>query len=289
MSNSLDIDNATLAGLFSSSILYGVFLVLCVGCLHVLLPGWKLERPNWLLVVAAVLMFILNTAVLALSFSRTQDAFIYCDPDALTVEMEGGDKDDIDARVHGLSGHTTHLSLLDRLEKAICADQAAGIALSPEGPDGIFGPSIAPWITAVLAITLFQNLLVTSLIVYRIWKVNSSISGSGGTTVFVWLMTYVATSPSEYVLVDCINPAIGITYCLLVIRVRTKGTPTAPETSGRISGGLTNQSHPMQVISVEVHRQYHTDPSPARDSVSDLGLKDSEQRKTGIYFDESRV
>jgi len=324
MSDSLDVRTAALAGVFTSAILYGIFIVLLVGCLYVLLRRWKADPPNYVLVVAAILMFSLNTAIVALSFSRVQDAFLVDPEDALDLaNWKEVTKTTLTSAYMGLADAlliyrcwivwkrqlwvvaAPIVLLLACVAMIILLLRA--MALSTESAEGISAPSIAPWITSVLAITLFQNLLVTSLIVYRIWKVNSSVSGSGArtlrpimamilesgllysATLFIWLMTYVAYSNSEYIMVDCINPAIGITYCLLVIRVRTNSPTTMTSTADRISGGGATQSHPLQVISVEVHRHYHTDPSPAKDSVSDFGAKDAEERKTAIYFDDTRV
>jgi len=90
------------------------------------------------------------------------------------------------------------------------------MAFSSESAKGIFAASITPWISTVLAVTLLQNLLVTSLIVLRTWRINSIVSRSTGTStlqpiiamivesgllyvlvLFIWLMAYVARSNSE--------------------------------------------------------------------------------------------
>ncbi|KZT60438.1 hypothetical protein CALCODRAFT_429357 [Calocera cornea HHB12733] len=324
MSDSLDVTTAALAGVFTSAILYGVFLVLFIACVYVLLRRSNLEQPNYILLVAAIIMFILNTSILALSFSRVLDIFVMGSIIALNLSQW--------KEVARTTLTSAYMALADALLiyrcwivwkrrlwvvavpvvlLAACAGLIImllrGIALSTESAEGIFAPSIAPWISSVLAVTLLQNLLVTGLIVWQIYKVNSSASRAGGrtlrpimamliesgglysATLFIWLMTYVATSNSEYIMVDCINPMIGITYFLLVIRVRTNGTRTMTSTAERISGAGATQSHPLQAISVEVHRHYHTDPSPGKDSVSDFGAKDVEDQKTSIYFEESQV
>ncbi|KZO97936.1 hypothetical protein CALVIDRAFT_466438, partial [Calocera viscosa TUFC12733] len=250
----LSVSTAALVGLFTSSILYGIYLVLFVGCLYVLLKKWGMAPPNHILVSASIAMFVINTTIVALSFSRVQDAFLLDPSNALNLAEWKELTRTMLTCVYMILADSlliyrcwivwkrqlwviaAPITLLIACSGMIIMLLRA-MALSTESAEGIFAPSIAPWITAVLVLTLVQNLLVTCLIVYRILKVNSSVSGSGGrtlrpiiamilesgalyvVTLFIWLMTYVAHSFSEYILVDCINPAIGITYFLLIIRV----------------------------------------------------------------------
>ncbi|KZT60439.1 hypothetical protein CALCODRAFT_532642 [Calocera cornea HHB12733] len=181
------------------------------------------------------------------------------------------------------------------------------MARSTGSAEGIFAPSIKPWIIAVLAITLFQNSLVTLLLVWRIHRINSIVSGFRSqplepliamllesgliyvAVLFIWLMTYVSNSNSEYVLVDCINPTIGITYSALVIRVRISEQQTSTKITGATQRVSEIQSHRLQEISIEVHRQAHRDPSLDRESVSDFGTSGVEERKKAPVYEHSPV
>ncbi|EJU05428.1 hypothetical protein DACRYDRAFT_19931 [Dacryopinax primogenitus] len=151
--------------------------------------------------------------------------------------------------------------------------------------ESIFDPAVKPWIVSSLAISVGQNVIVTSLIVYKILSVNRRATGkSHGTlgktaqmlvesgalyvvTVFVYLMTYVANNNAQFFMIDILNPVIGITFSLLVVRVAIRRSNPLLSIE---DADPPSQEHPtVQSIVVSVHQ---TRVSEGMDSVSDLEL-----------------
>ncbi|EJU05396.1 hypothetical protein DACRYDRAFT_113528 [Dacryopinax primogenitus] len=257
MANSLDISMATLASFLALGILNGIFFVLFIGSLYVLFRRGDTQRANWILASAAIIMFVLTTTHLGFSFSRIQDIFIWSPANALNLnEWKELCRTTLTCVYMGIADTlliwrcwivwNRRLRVV-ALPIALLLTCIAMIALllramysSTQSAEGIFALSLAPWIIAVLVLTLVQNLLVTCLIVLRLWRMDSVVNKRTGSkpfqpviaivlesgilysvTLFIWLLTYSTHSNSAYIMVDCINPMIGITYCLLVIRVRT--------------------------------------------------------------------
>lgn len=309
---SLPVDSATLAGLFASSILYGMFTVLFPACLYVLLYHRKTTKPNHFLIIAASIMWMLNTFITALSLSRVLDAFIdvrvgsTADP-AVFLGMLSEWKE-----VARTSATSAYIFVADSTLIYRCwivwakspyivavpivihlAITGMGILLNVNMahlPDGatIFDPTVRVWLVTGLGLTLFETIIVTSLIVYKIWSVNSRVTrgkklGTLGSTVqiivesgmlyvltvFVYLVTYAAGSNAQYVMIDIVNPVIGITFSLLVVRVAIKPSPNA---SSLDEGVLSSHGHRMtRTVVVAVEQTTFVDQRDyQRDSVSDL-------------------
>ncbi|KZO97590.1 hypothetical protein CALVIDRAFT_597500 [Calocera viscosa TUFC12733] len=71
-----DLNTCMLYGIFLSAILYGIHVILFVLSLYVLIFKRGSQQRNFILVVLSTIMFILETSVIALSFSRILDGFI---------------------------------------------------------------------------------------------------------------------------------------------------------------------------------------------------------------------
>jgi len=267
---SLQVDTATLLGLFASSILYGSFTVLLAACLYVLLYQRRTGQPNYLLVVTGVTMLLVNTAILALSFSRVMDAFIYF------RDAPGGPSEYLGilsawkevARTSLLSVYifvadTTMIYrcwiVWSRSYRIIAVPLVIHVACTVVGftvagnmahlpvDANIFDPAVKIWIVAGFTLSLALTVIVTSLIIYKIWSVTTRAShGSFGAlwstviivvesgmlyvlTICIYLITYSCNSNSQYIMIDILNPMIGITFCLLVVRVAMRHSPKFKE------------------------------------------------------------
>ncbi|KZO89934.1 hypothetical protein CALVIDRAFT_433302 [Calocera viscosa TUFC12733] len=299
MADSLPLDTATLAGLFTSSILYGIFVVLFIAALYILLYKRKTKQPNYILISAAITMFLVNTTVLAISFARVDDAFI------ILRNAPGGPIADLELLAQWKEVTRTALTcsyfcLADAVLIYRCwivwsknfwivlfpiilfiasatVDIFMVVAMANlNSGDSIFATALHDWIEAVISLTLAQNIIVTLLIVFRIWKVNMStaLSAAGSlrpvmsiilesgviyaASLFIFLMTYVSGSNSQYILVDAINPMIGITFSLLIVRV---GLGVHGESSSHFRSQGRSHPTPMQPISIAVNRHFQTDAS----------------------------
>ncbi|KZT60414.1 hypothetical protein CALCODRAFT_448741 [Calocera cornea HHB12733] len=257
---SLSVETADLAGLFAGSILYGMFLVLMGACLYVLLYRRKTARPNYLLVVTSCIMFIVNTLILALTFARIVDAFIqlgdvpggaeaYLTQISEWKEVARNSLCSVYIFVADLTLIYRCWIVWSRSLAVVAVPIMIHIAytvtsfilnvnmahIPPEAT--VFDPSAKAWIVTTLSLSLGQNVIVTSLIVFKIMSVNARATGkrmgslrstisalveSGALyviTVFVYLVTYGSDSNSQYIMIDILNPIIGITYSMLVVRV----------------------------------------------------------------------
>jgi len=283
-----------------------VFIILLIACVHVLLYRRKTLRPNYLLLTSAFFMFALNTLILGLSFSRVLDAFVY-----LGGSM-GGPAEFLGmmaqwkevARTSACSAYifVADLTLIYRcwivwsksfgiiavpivihvVYTAMSCLLNVNMAHLPEGAN-VFDPGVKSWIVAALAISLGQNVIVTSFIVFKIWSVNSRATekklGTLGSTiqiivesgliyvvtVLVYLVTYAANSNAQYIMIDILNPVIGITFSLLVVRVAMRRSPRSTNLDEHDSARQGHQASRSVVIAVE-----QTTHIEGLDSVSDL-------------------
>ncbi|KAM5534184.1 hypothetical protein V8D89_008983 [Ganoderma adspersum] len=106
------------------------------------------------------------------------------------------------------------------------------------GPsETIFSKHLVPWITSFFALSLTTNVLATILLSGRImwsnhkvkqyhlgerWSVLETIVQSAAlysAALISLLATYVAGSNAQYVCLDALQPIIGITFTLIIIRV----------------------------------------------------------------------
>ncbi|EJU05401.1 hypothetical protein DACRYDRAFT_103887 [Dacryopinax primogenitus] len=282
MADSLALDVATLAGFFCSALLYGVFLVLLVIAFYVLIYKRKTQRPNYILLAGSCGMFVLSTFTLAFTYARAQKGFIY-------LRDENG-------------GPIAYFEQINSLEEviyrcwvvwtesywiiafpcflwvaSIVVDCMMIVTMAEMNPaESIFVINLGKWITAVLSLTLTQNIIVLTLIVYRIWKVNTSIGRTSTsslrpiiavllesgimyvTTLFLFLVTYLAGSNSQFIMVDILNPIIGIAFTVLIVRVGLGATRSQMD-STYFRSQHTGGSHGLGPIAISVNRNVHPD------------------------------
>ncbi|EJC99739.1 uncharacterized protein FOMMEDRAFT_160184 [Fomitiporia mediterranea MF3/22] len=119
------------------------------------------------------------------------------------------------------------------IEANIAIASAAGHAAND-----IYTARIARWITTVYSLTLATNLSSSSLLAYRIWRVNRdaakyrassqltpvlrAVIESGAiysVSITVALVLFVINSNGNFVLLDMISPIISIVFNLLIIQV----------------------------------------------------------------------
>ncbi|KAM5534168.1 hypothetical protein V8D89_012188 [Ganoderma adspersum] len=105
------------------------------------------------------------------------------------------------------------------------------------GSESIFSSHLKPWITSFFALSLTTNVLATILLSGRIiwsnykikqyhagarWGVLETVVQSAAlysAALISLLTTYVAGSNAQYVCLDALQPIIGITFTLIIIRV----------------------------------------------------------------------
>jgi len=125
---------------------------------------------------------------------------------------------------------------------------------------------------AAMGLTLVQNVLVTGLILYRIWRARSPNASTGLTsivyalvesgslwvvTIVVWLVLAVKGSYGYNIILCCLVPVIGIVFTLLLVRVGIRSDEISRKSrlsnttrSSYPSYSLQRRSEPV-VISIE--------------------------------------
>lgn len=157
--------------------------------------------------------------------------------------------------------------------------------------------------------TLVTNVTATSLLAYRIWRVNREVSryrASGrlasvlrviiesgaiySMTIIAALVTFVVNSPGVYVLLDMISPIICIVFNMIIIRVgfatdrrlpvvntTVQGTTIDPSSqNGNVrvrpsSSYPANSRFEMKSLAVEITQYIETDADTS--SVADIERK----------------
>ncbi|THU76167.1 hypothetical protein K435DRAFT_974535 [Dendrothele bispora CBS 962.96] len=99
--------------------------------------------------------------------------------------------------------------------------------------------SISDWVNAFFAMSLFTNLISTSLLAFKIWTVNKEASkyrttpgvlgpilrviiDSGilySVTLILTLITFISRSNSQFIFLDLLMPVMAISFYLVIIRI----------------------------------------------------------------------
>ncbi|THH29642.1 hypothetical protein EUX98_g4556 [Antrodiella citrinella] len=143
---------------------------------------------------------------------------------------------------------------------ASCVGLNYAFATTPPDTDDVFSHHTGGWVISVYAMTLATNVTATTLLAYRIWRVNRRAAEFVASdrlsivlhvviesgliySVFITaaLLTFVAGSNTVYVLLDILSPIISIVFNMIIVRV-----------------GLTAGSTGLTVIGVESDR-HHAD------------------------------
>jgi len=325
----LSADEAILLARIPGSILYGAFVVMFFATLYVLIKKRKTAQPNWVLIGVACSMFSLATFIEGLSWSRIRDAFIvYRDtltPLGYFAEISNW-KFVLRTTLLCVYLLCADFALVYRcwivwsrrfivVAFPIClfvADIAMviGIAIIMSQNTGttVFAEAIIHWTTALISLTLGQNLIVTTLIVYRILQAHKAGAQyrSGGnanliaialiiesgalyvTGLFVFLVTYVTQSNAVYIMFDCMNGIIGLAFTMMIVRIGLGLTPVSsasPSDNSYSIPPLAVSSYPMQpsmprrAIAVAVNRSVDVDDNDANSEFD--GQKHSAGEKDG--------
>ncbi|THG96925.1 hypothetical protein EW026_g4990 [Hermanssonia centrifuga] len=188
--------------------------------------------------------------------------------------------------------------LLDLVE----ADEAfiSGVLNQPVDPENYYAHLMVEWTVPFLTLTLSTNIYCTALLSYEIWRVNREVRGLPTYlsptavkdvvtiiiesaviyTVFslVTLITYVAKSPVALAFLNCTGPVIGITFCLIIVRLGT-GVRDRSSTIGMKSVMqpasrplMHRSSTPIKPLAVSITRHVNT--------IDDLGVSIKEDEET---------
>lgn len=296
-SGKFPIAEAQMVGLFMECVAYGMFLVTFGLCIKALLCRRDqlvlkpLRDVHWGMFVVAILMFIFATFDVAFGLRHNLDAFIfYKGPGGPTEEFQ-----DIGYWVNIMKtvDFVAQTSIGDAILIYRCwmvyskrlliilLPVAVWVMTLVAGAMMIYvesttsqnalldDPRITPWLDTITACTLALNVLVTSLIVWRIWRVKSKsaaatvnphrlsrvmriILDSGllyTVCVIIFFGTTLAGSNSQYGVSDVVVQVIGITFNLIIIRVNN-GTAADAEQFTTTTGlpARSAPSYPLRFL-----------------------------------------
>jgi hypothetical protein len=272
----VQVDTARLIALFVGCILYGILLTTFVSCLRSLLfsasQKFQLKSRHeikWPILAVTIMMFFVSTFSAAVSMKNVIDGFIsYTGPGGALAFYEGAAKagaggaawthwmpaleDSVQVILgDGLLIYRCYV-LYDRNWRAIIAPAVAWVALIAMSLTGsireamlrpdqsVNDPSVLPFLTATLILTLLTSVVTTYLIIRRLLTVEFHPSMRGtirphiltriATTfletgliytlsVIASLGVYITRSSLEYVATLAVIHIIPITCNLLLIRV----------------------------------------------------------------------
>jgi len=256
----LGLDTSTLSGLFAGAVLYGLYVALFATSLYILLCRRSDGRPNLVLLIASIVLFIIITLMLALSLSINLDAFIVyrstIDPNlflqnvlywkSLTLQVLGlficlfGD---VILIYRGWLIWAQSWRAMAVPMVMFLASIAVLIFIVVElTQTATYVPSDATKLNqgldAFIILTLVQNILVTSLIVWRLWRIDSAVApyrNARSLLPVIWIIVesgflYSATLLT-FLVVSLVDPwvsvimssilyvMIGITFSSIIVRV----------------------------------------------------------------------
>ncbi|KAJ3885724.1 hypothetical protein GG344DRAFT_33878, partial [Lentinula edodes] len=203
------IDTAQIVALFMESVTYGVFLTTFVMCLHGLLysPTHRFHlkpffKVNYRMLIAALLMFTFASLDVAFGLCHNIKAFV-------TLNGNGNDPETAEEVFDDVGNWINVMKFVDYVAQTFIGDSILiyrcylvwdrswymivpsvllclaetgvryplftyfFIEASPASGGSLNSSTISPFITSMLSITLATTILTTTLIVYRLWNVQS--------------------------------------------------------------------------------------------------------------------
>lgn len=253
---------AELAGIVVHSTLFGIYCILFIGSLYVFFAKEKgVRRPiNRFLLFVDITLFLLIVIHWILQIDRLFEAFIYKarepgGPAAYykaarevkfvvktafyVAQMFVGDTTMI-YRLYIVWGGDWRIIVLPTITTSALTIAGINVVVSfarqAPGVD-IFTSASGHWVVTVFATTLFTNILVTSLISWRVWSFSRRLDDINRRStrpviqivvesaliytvcLLITHVSYLAKAPFQFIALDATSPAIGIAFALLVVRV----------------------------------------------------------------------
>jgi len=299
------------------SVTYGIYLVTFVACLRVLLFSngrlKSIRTLNYPMVVAALLMFVFGSLDVAFGLRHNIDAFVSIgDPDKVFADISNwiNVMKMVDYVAQTFIGDAILLyrcyvvwhrrwfiiilPVLTWLGCAACGIMTAYIEASL-GFSTLNQAKFVPFITSMLSLTLATNVITTSLIVYRIWNVQSKLSSHRSKThtddpasrvmrvlvesgllytasILVLFGTYLSSNNAILGVSDTIVQIIGITFNLII--VQTNQANNSPQGHGSLPMPVTSSGN------IPINMSIHTEVVVSRPSEDPSGKTNSHDEKS---------
>ncbi|RDB21603.1 hypothetical protein Hypma_011202 [Hypsizygus marmoreus] len=293
------IDSAQIVGLFMASVFYGMFLVTFIGCLRVLLlsEGHRLKplnSINYKMLIPAILMFIFGSLDVAFGLQHNIEAFIYFQGDPID-EFNNNSNWLVVMKMVNYVAQTfigdaillyrcwviyskrwliVLVPALMWIAETVCGIMTAYIEANLKNDAALVNAkSLVPFITSMLTLTLVTNVIVTSLIVWRIWSIQRAVKFRATTvseksplsrvmriliesglmytmSIIVLFGLYMASNNGQFGVSNSVVQIIGITFNLIITRV-DRGEATQPMSQAYRSNTGNNGNVPLHSIHIQ--------------------------------------
>jgi len=307
----IPLDKAELLSVILEAILYGFSLLMFGGTIWTLLYQRSTHPMNSKMLTVACLLLVMSTAHIIVHIIRVMYGLIlYRDtwPGGPVGYFSDVSQWTFNVKNHlyiiqSLIGDAVILyrvymvwqskSILIAPSLLWCAAGVTGITASVVAQDstqsGVFGGPLQQWITAFWATSLSTNLLVTLLLIGRIWYIDRKVTRLGAgdrqsplrpilqilidagaiytLTLVVALICFLSESNGQYVVLDMVTPIISITFYMVIIRV---GRAARATRSGHISLGNTSLDNSLNA---ERRRQMQVHITTLTESKIDRGQR----------------
>ncbi|KAF9460684.1 hypothetical protein BDZ94DRAFT_1169252, partial [Collybia nuda] len=252
----------------------GIYLISFFYCIHGLLwSNGKLKdrrKLNYPMLIAAIWLFVFSVLDLAFGFQINIAAFFGPKGDPIAYFSEASNWINVMKLVtyvaqtfmadcillyrcwiiYSRNWKVIFVPALMWIAETVCGSIAASIETTLDH-SLITSNILAPFMLSLMSLTLATNFLVTSLMVFRIRSIQTSVNqlvSSGGYTnptlknvililvesgaiytaaVLILLCTYATGNNAIYLVSDCLVQIIGIVFNLILIRV-ARGTAVQP-------------------------------------------------------------
>ncbi|KAJ7693394.1 hypothetical protein B0H17DRAFT_933106, partial [Mycena rosella] len=302
--------------------LAGVFLVLFGAALWIILRTKTKKLKNPALLITVISIWLLSTMHLVLDILRETQAFVELKDGSAQAYYSNLSNPLQPAKtavyvtltligdsfvifrcfiVWGRKWYITFAPILLLVGTAVGGYGAtAAFSQTPPGAQ-VFLPNLAPWITCFLSLTFSTNVLCTSLLAYRILRIQQRVRGISQSqwatdlvviivesaalysfSVLSLLIAYVMSSNAQYTVLDFVNFQ-GIAFTAIILRVSlglsSHETVISSPGSGILNRSHITERHPMsnRALAVNVYHFVEMRKDDARDSEFGTHSKDNGQ------------
>jgi hypothetical protein len=341
MSAKFPITEAQLVGLFCESITFGIYLATFPHCIQALFVNrtGSLKRSsdvNWPMVLVAATLLSIATLDICLGFYHNLKAFIfYTGPGGPTQEFTNisdwinvmktvtvvlqttiGDAVLIYRCwiVYEKSWLVVSLSILLWLGDTFCTIMIIVLESTLHSRVLINSARLTPYLTAFWALTISLNIITTTLLVSRIWKIDRQAArfgvGSNGTqhrhtlkhvirvviesgciytiTAFVTFVAVIAGSIAVYPLTDMEVQIVGIAFNLILIRItRRSHDETMFDTRGTQRESISLPSRRNRIPTLTTTQDTHVHVVVTTDTDTDNHSQVAEDKRNDFSYGHS--
>ncbi|THV04189.1 hypothetical protein K435DRAFT_791210 [Dendrothele bispora CBS 962.96] len=307
MAGVLSVAQAELIGLIVHSCLFGIYIILFAQNLPLAVHSnfvSKIRNTNKFLFTANFLLFIFIFLHWIIQIHRSQKAFISNagkpgDPATVYYAFPADPMNLLKETLYLTQTFIADCTMIYRLWIVynkkhyvvigpimimmlfVVSAIGAVIALARTTPEeNIFVSTAGRWAAMLFPSTVATNILTTSLITYRVWRIHSQVHSmviSSGpnllsilhimiesatlytTTAILLLIGYMAKSTWQFIVIDMISPIIGISFTLMSVRVNRSGSANASQNTQVVSHNIRTEDIGLGSLPVTISQEVTKD------------------------------